>query len=91
MFRLMFGHDIGHLDPHTTEHPGSRLWHQWLEAVRACEAEGHTWPAGAERTVEDLWSGLLGRFALWATTFGKTDTTSLRQFTDHLVDRVLAR
>lgn len=95
VFRLMFGHDIGHLDPNITEHPGARLYHQWLEAVRACEAEGHTWPAGAERAVEELWSGLLGRYALFSTTFGKThpgqtDTRSLREFTDHLLDRMLA-
>lgn len=88
LFRLMFGHDISRLDPNTAEHPGSRLWQQWLEAVRACEDEGRAWPAGAERTAEQLWSALLGRFALWSTTFGQTDFDSLREFTDHLLDRI---
>ncbi|MCX2730888.1 TetR/AcrR family transcriptional regulator [Saccharopolyspora sp. NFXS83] len=91
VFRLMFGHDIGHLDPNTSEHPGSRLWRQWLAAVRACEAEGHAWPVSTERTAEELWSAVLGRFALWSTTFGQTESHSPREFTDYLPDRLLAQ
>src|SRR4051794_12290147 len=41
VFRLMFGHDVTRLGPdEAQEHPGGRLWRQWVDAVRACGAEG---------------------------------------------------
>ncbi|RSM45803.1 TetR/AcrR family transcriptional regulator [Amycolatopsis balhimycina DSM 5908] len=91
VFRLMFGHDLTRLDPDDAQkHPGGLLWHQWIDAVRACEAEGHVRPEEAEQVALHLWSGLLGRFALWSTTFGRDDAADPAAFTDYLVDRTLA-
>ena len=89
VIRLMFGHDVSRLDPDKPEHPGAVLWYQWLDAVHACEAEGRDFPGGAEMAAISLWSALLGRFALWSTTFGHTDPASMRAFTDHTIDRIL--
>ncbi|WP_329061628.1 TetR/AcrR family transcriptional regulator [Amycolatopsis sp. NBC_01480] len=90
VFRLMFGHDVTRLDPdEAQQHPGGRLWRQWIDAVRACGAEGHIRPADTEQIALHLWSGLLGRFALWSTTFGRHDTADPAEFTDYLIDRLL--
>ena len=91
VFRLMFGHDVTQLDPDAApEHPGALLWHQWVDAVRACEAEGRVRPEEVEHVARHLWSALLGRFALWSTTFGRDGTADPAEFTDYLVDRILA-
>jgi AcrR family transcriptional regulator len=91
VFRLMFGHDVTRLGPDDNpQHPGGRLWHQWLDAVRACAAEGHLRPEDAEQAALHLWSALLGRFALWSTTFGRDDTADPAEFTDYLIDLILA-
>lgn len=90
VFRLMFGHDVTRLGPGDTEtHPGGRLWRQWVDAVLACGAEGHLPPEEAEQAALHLWSGLLGRFALWSTTFGRDDTADPAAFTGYLIDRIL--
>lgn len=91
VFRLMFGHDVGQMAPDTFTHPGSQLAQQWIDAVHACEAEGHVWPEGAEQVARHLWSALLGRFALWATTFEHEIQDSPALFADYLLDRILAR
>lgn len=90
VFRLMFGHDVTRLAPDdAAQHPGSRLWHQWVDAVAACAAEGRVGPEEAEQVALHLWSGLFGRFALWSTTFGRDATADPAAFTDYLVDRIL--
>ena len=92
VFRLMFGHDVGRMAPDKSAHPGSLLARQWIDAVHACEAEGHVWPEGAEQVVRHLWSALLGRFALWATTFEYEEAQdSPALFADYLLDRILSR
>lgn len=90
VFRLMFGHNVGRLVPDDAQHPGGWLWRQWVEAVRACEDDGPAWPQGAEQVAVHLWSALLGRFALWSTTFGPDDTADPVEFTDYLLDQILA-
>ncbi|MFE9708306.1 TetR/AcrR family transcriptional regulator [Streptomyces sp. NPDC005930] len=89
VFRLMFGHDASSFDVPSRAHPAGLLWHQWLGAVRACEAEGMSWPDGTEHTALLLWSALFGRFALWSSTFGERDPLELDAFADHMVDTVL--
>lgn len=92
VFRLMFGHDVTRLNPgDAPRHPGGRLWRQWVGAVRACAAEGRVRPEDTEQAALHLWSGLIGRFALWSTTFGSADTADPAEFTDYLVDRILTR
>jgi AcrR family transcriptional regulator len=90
VFRLMFGHNVGRLAPDDARHPGGWLWQQWVDAVRACEDDGLAWPEGAEQVAVHLWSALLGRFALWSTTFGPNDTADPTEFTNYLLDQVLA-
>ena len=91
VFRLMFGHNVSRLSPDDgPQHPGGRLWRRWLNAVQACEDAGAAWPEGAEQVALHLWSALLGRFALWSTTFGPEDTADPTEFTDYLLDQSLA-
>lgn len=89
VFRLMFGHDASSFDDPGQTHPVRLLWQQWLNAVRACEKEGRHWPDGAEHVTTLLWSALLGRFALWTSTFGNHDPQELAAFADRTVDTVL--
>jgi AcrR family transcriptional regulator len=91
VFRLMFGQDVSRFDPPHHRHPGTELWRQWLLAIKACEAEGHQWPNGAGIAAQHLWAALLGRFSLWSTTFATDTTVSLTEFTDYLVDDLLAQ
>lgn len=91
VFRLMFGQDTSRFDVPHHRHPGAELWPQWLRATRALEAEGHQWPNGPELAAQHLWAGLLGRFSLWSTTFASDTTVSMTEFTDYLVDDLLAQ
>lgn len=90
LFRLMFGRDVSRLDPALSGHPAGALWEQWFGAVRACEAEGLHWPAGAEQTALYLWSALLGHFALVSMTFPGHNRVPPGDFIDRTVDTLLA-
>ncbi|WP_280892433.1 TetR/AcrR family transcriptional regulator [Streptomyces sp. LBL] len=89
VFRLMFGHDASSFDGPGRYHPARLLWHQWLDAIHACENEGRHWPDGAEYATMLLWSALFGRFALWSSTFASHDPQELTAFADRAVDTVL--
>ncbi|WP_445521227.1 TetR-like C-terminal domain-containing protein [Streptomyces sp. NEAU-174] len=89
VFRLMFGHDAAAFGIPREDHPALALGQQWLDALRACEGEGVRWPDGVEGAATTLWSALLGRFALWSTTFGRQDREELTAFAHRTVDTVL--